>query len=102
MLMRHKRKYATDGNCVTTTDLLVLHREQEGKCYYTGLEYSLCERGPLYMTVDRVDSSLGYIDGNVVLCCWFVNCAKNVWPLEQMKELWKYLPVSRPNQKEDK
>lgn len=91
LLMRHKRKQF-NGDVITTSELLKLHEVQAGKCHYTGLEYSLNENGPLYMSVDRVDSSVGYTKDNVVLCCWFVNCAKNEWPLEQMKELWSYLP----------
>lgn len=89
--VRHKRK-AFIGDVITSAELLKIHNNKHGKCYYTQLDYSLDKHGPLYMTVDRVNSSLGYTKENVVLCCWFVNCAKNEWSLEQMKELWKHLP----------
>lgn len=92
LVARHERgEYL--GAPVSTTQLLELHRRQQGRCHYTGLRYSLDERGPLYMTVDRLDSSMGYVPGNVVLCCWFVNCAKNEWPIDQMMRLWAYLPT---------
>jgi hypothetical protein len=92
LLMRHKRKTCS-GEVVSTRELLNKHETSEGRCYYTNLKYSLFERGPLYMSVDRINSSLGYTVDNTVLCCWFVNCAKNEWPLDQMKELWSHLPV---------
>lgn len=28
-------------------------------------------------SIDRVDSTKGYIPGNMVLCCWFVNKMKS-------------------------
>jgi hypothetical protein len=89
-LAQRNKKYSCPT--VSTGQLLRLHAQQGGLCYYTKLRYSLTDRGPLYMSVDRVDSSVGYELGNIVLCCWFVNCAKNEWPLGQMKELWKHLP----------
>jgi hypothetical protein len=33
-------------------------------------------KNPNYCTVDRIDSSLGYVDGNVVLCRSIINRAK--------------------------
>ena len=62
-----------EGEVITTRELIDLYRSSNGKCYYTGLEYSLTEKGPLLMTVARIDSSVGYVKENVVLCCWFVN-----------------------------
>jgi len=91
-LIQRNKKHNCDA--ITTRELLDMHTKQTSKCHYTGLQYSLTERGPLYMSVDRIDSSLGYTKDNTVLCCWFVNCAKNEWSLDQMKELWKYLPTN--------
>ena len=86
-----RNKYTDE--VLSTQELIELHNSQQGRCVYTGLEYSLTEKGPLYMTIDRMDNTKGYSKTNVALCCWFVNCAKNAWPLEQMKQLWKYLPT---------
>jgi hypothetical protein len=92
-MWRRHQESNWEGEVVTTRELIDLYKSSGGKCHYTGLEYSLIEHGPLLMTVDRIDSSVGYTKENTVLCCWFVNCAKNIWPLEQMKALWAYLPV---------
>jgi hypothetical protein len=90
---RHKKK-GWKGDIITSTELFYQYYITNGKCFYTGLVYTLeKDSNPLKMTVDRIDSSLGYVPGNVVLCCWFVNCAKNSWNLETMKKLWSYLPT---------
>ena len=91
---RHKNKHFQEP-CISTLELIELHNQQSGKCYYTELEYDLHAKqtDPLRMSVDRINNSMGYTKDNTVLCCWFVNCAKNIWPLDQMKELWKSLPM---------
>lgn len=37
--------------------------------------------------IDRIDSSLGYIEDNVVPCCWLCNQSKNDMSLEDFKSL---------------
>jgi hypothetical protein len=93
VVQRHKNKQHS-GEVVTTKELISKHQHQNNKCYYTGLDYKMFERGPLCISIDRVDNTKGYTNENTVLCCYFVNIAKNQWPLKQMKELWKHLPVS--------
>lgn len=67
--------------------------DQCGKCYYTGLEFdpTVSFTHPLYPSVERLDSALGYVEGNVVFVCLFVNYAKNGWDLEEIKPYWKSL-----------
>lgn len=45
------------------------------KCYYTGKEFK--EDGPFGRSFDRVDSSKGYIEGNVVACTVDINGKKS-------------------------
>lgn len=59
--------------------LIELWLYQNGKCYYTGVEMVL--KGYLdnienLMTIDRIDSRIGYVKGNLVLCCSIVNKIK--------------------------
>lgn len=42
--------------------------------------------GYIYNGIDRVDNSLGYIEGNVVPCCKFCNIAKNTYSIDEFKE----------------
>lgn len=63
----------------TNADLLNLYRQQGGKCFYTGLEMKLISetaKDLLLASCDRIDSTKGYVPGNVVLCCWGVNLLK--------------------------
>lgn len=48
------------------------------KCAYTGIEMSIngYHHNPYAMTVDRKDPKLGYVDGNIVLCCSMANRMK--------------------------
>lgn len=63
--------------CTITPDQLVNQwNSQNGCCYYTGIpmstEYNLRET----VSIDKIDPMLGYVDGNVVLCCLIVNIMK--------------------------
>ena len=87
---KHKKRFASE--VISFNGLIDIYTQTQGKCYYTGLEYSLTERGPLYLTIDRIDSTCGYTQENICFCCWFVNCAKNMWTLETLVPLWAHLP----------
>lgn len=77
------KKYYREFN-LTLAYLKSLWETQEGKCYYTnrviefevGLENSL--------SIDRIDSSKGYIIGNVVFCQKKVNVMKNDASIEEL------------------
>lgn len=44
------------------------------KCFYTGK--IMTDSGPLARSIDRVDSSKGYVEGNVVACTADINSKK--------------------------
>lgn len=53
--------------------------ESKGKCFYTNKDMSLKgyhTMNPDFVTVDRRKSELGYIEGNIVLCCSIINRIK--------------------------
>jgi len=54
------------------------------KCFYSGIEMKtqISSSGELNksVSIDRIDSSKGYIEGNIVLCCSFVNIMKHILP----------------------
>jgi len=50
------------------------------KCFYCDSDLPLIGTG-----VDRVDSSIGYISGNVVACCTICNFIKSNTTLEELK-----------------
>lgn len=49
---------------------------QAGRCFYTDELMTSIASKPNCVSIDRVDSSKGYVRGNVVLCCWIVNKMK--------------------------
>lgn len=59
-------------------------------CVYCGSGPSnLFARGPTiykYNGIDRVDNSLGYMEGNIVSCCKYCNRAKQDAPVEEFME----------------
>jgi hypothetical protein len=46
-------------------------------CYYNQIEKSNNYNGYRYNGLDRIDSTKGYIEGNVVPCCKYCNRAKS-------------------------
>lgn len=49
---------------------------QDGKCYYTGVELDITSRLGATGSLDRLDSTVGYVQGNVVWSLVPVNFAK--------------------------
>ena len=83
------------GNIVSSNFLLSLYEKQQGKCYYTGIEMDIVmdKKTAKNISVDRLDSNIGYTENNVVLCCLSINYCKNdlseqefLYFLDQIKE----------------
>lgn len=88
---RIKTRADRDGiNFDLSVDYLVnLWHKQNGKCFYTdtNLEPSLAEgRKQNSPSVDRVDCSQGYVEGNIVICTARVNSMKYDMTLNEMQE----------------
>ncbi len=82
---------------LTIDDINTQYTRQNGLCHYTKLPMKIASRDldysrtltqdPLTLSVDRRDSDKGYAADNIVLCCRWVNYAKNVYTEEQFKSL---------------
>lgn len=80
---------------VTEEDVLELYEKQGGMCYHLKLVKmlpSLTTKHPLQPSLDRLDSSKGYVIGNVVLSTLWANFAKSNLPVERFEELCRALP----------
>ena len=83
------------GEDVDEDYLLEVWNEQQGRCPYSGQELILKphrNRGiriPNQASVDRIDSSLGYIRGNIEFVSLIANMAKNVWSKNDVIEFCK-------------
>ena len=67
---------------VTAADLLEMARASDWRCAVTGLQMTLeviNGRRPYAPSIDRIDSALDYVPGNVRVVCVAANLAMNVW-----------------------
>lgn len=85
-------KYDRKGNLLPndlTTDYLVeLFEKQNGKCYYSGKEIyfgAYKKPDPFSASLEKLIPELGYVQGNVVWCSYFINTMKG-----NLKELEFY------------
>lgn len=78
------RKLEFDLSFNTVKKLLL-----EPACYYTGKNFE--ENGILARSFDRVDSDLGYVEGNVVACTVDINSKKSNLTFEEIENLYKIL-----------
>lgn len=81
---------------ITLPYLKELWEEQKGKCPFTGIELILSPKqlngkfNGLYLaSLDRIDSSKGYIEGNVQFVSLMYNYCKNNFTDDQVKEFIK-------------
>lgn len=63
--------------------LYELWDNQDGKCYYSGLSMTFDANDLYTVSIDRIDSSKGYIIGNVALACWVINNMKASLTIEE-------------------
>lgn len=94
LLNNSRKSYSTRQNIIgynlTKEYIQELLERQEYKCYYTGVPLKIGNKltNP---TIDRIDSSKGYIIGNIVICTEIANIMKNDLSISEMKhqiELW--------------
>ncbi len=84
----------------TKYDLLEIYENQDGSCFYTGGELvwgagsGKCKNA---LSVDKVIPSKGYIKGNIVLCCNWINIMKSDASLDTLK-IWMPLVYEKIQQ----
>lgn len=60
---------------------------QKGKCYYSGEALSPEVNNKNVVSIDRINSDLGYVEGNIRLCTKQVNLAKHILSLAEFVDL---------------
>lgn len=84
----HRAKRKNREFTITEQDIKLIWEKQQGLCYYTKQPMKLSRDDNRYsVSLDRLDSSVGYIPGNVVLCCAAVNLMKNDLSVTEFTEL---------------
>ena len=62
---------------LTVDYLYDLWIKQKGQCAYTKLPMTTSSNQPNLVSLDRIDSKVGYVEGNVQLVCFSVNLMKH-------------------------
>ena len=78
-------------------DLLAMWSYQEGRCNLSGRSMTIVKGSPELVSIDRIDSSVGYERDNIQLLCSAVNLAKNVLNEEYFIDICK--DIARRNNK---
>ena len=91
-----RAKYRNQDVNITLDDLLEQWTKQDGVCPYTGVKLihpiRIKDEGLIYMaSLDRVDSKIGYMKGNIQFISAAANLAKNNMTHEQMIEFCKLI-----------
>ena len=72
---------------ITIEYIVNLFEEQKGLCYITGMVLSLDKYKHNTISIDRIDSSKGYIEGNIGLCTDFINGAKSDYTMKELLDI---------------
>ena len=67
-------------------------------CYYTGRKFE--SEGPYSRSIDRIDSSKGYIEGNVVSCTVDINGKKSNLSDEEIELLYTKIVLHKKKQED--
>lgn len=70
---------------LTFEQLQQLYTDQNGCCAVTDTPMTSDIGDPLCLSVDRIDSNLGYTLSNIMIVCRWVNLARGSYPLEDFK-----------------
>jgi hypothetical protein len=67
------------SNIISKQDIAELFQQQQGRCYYCGIDVSLIAgtRHADNISIDRIHNTLYHCKDNVVMTCLFCNFAKN-------------------------
>lgn len=81
---RYQRRGSADHDIFSTTEILALPMEQGYACpisgsYFTHDAFDGDEVGPFQPSVDRIDTTRGYVRGNIRIVCLLVNVAMSHW-----------------------
>ena len=94
---RRNKKKGKEFN-ISVEYLTSIYNKQNGNCYYSNrpmkYQFSKDEHSgkrihPERMSIDRINSDLGYSIGNVVLCCWISNNIKQDLNIDDFKNIIK-------------
>lgn len=88
-LKRQKRNKQLEFK-ITLDDLVDLWELQDGRCAISNYPMEASFNSLFSVSVDRINSSMGYTKENIQLVCQAINFAKNHYTNEEMIRFWEY------------
>jgi hypothetical protein len=73
---------------ITYKDLCEIWKNQSGLCYYSSIQMVTITKSDWQCSLERLNTELGYIRENVVLCCLEFNGNGTQWTDNKIKELF--------------
>ena len=74
---------------ITTDHLVQIWIMQNGRSYYTGNPLDIEGEGLNAVSVDRINSEIGYVLGNICFVTRFENLGKNKATIEEFRDFWE-------------
>jgi hypothetical protein len=84
---------------LTFEDIEALWKNQDGKCYYSSIQMNH-DKNEWKVSLERLNTDLGYIKSNVVLCCREFNDAVQ-WTIEKIINMLQLLKLENPVEEQD-
>ncbi len=79
---------------ITVETLETLYQKQNGKCFFSGMALGLTQDRKYVLSVDRLNSSMGYTPDNVVLVCAAINTMKSDLSVDEFIDIVKNVYVN--------
>ena len=89
--VKYRENIRIDRSFITFDNILKLYESQGGKCAITGvkLTHRVGKKSPYKISLDRIDSNKGYVEGNVHLVAMAANYMKNDFTMDQIEKFIK-------------
>ena len=88
-LRNAKRRITKNGHelFLNVDDVVELWEKQSGVCAYSGREMTFSSKSLNTMSLERIDSSIGYTKENTILVCNAINRMKSNFELEDFRAM---------------
>jgi hypothetical protein len=75
---------------ISFDDIVEIERKQNGRCYYSNVPLTFQRKSDYQASIERLDTTKGYIKSNVVLCCLEFNDVIQ-WNKDKVKDMYEIL-----------
>ena len=87
-ISKYRAKDKNKEHSINDTDIMIIYNKQNGKCAITGTPLTFIvgqNKVPTNMSLDRINSEIGYTVDNTQIVCYIVNIMKNKMSIDDLK-----------------